>query len=868
MIAAEDAHKRLLESLYFPDIRSRQEGIEQVHRQTFEWIFEKAGNQSRPWHHFVDWLEKGHGTYWISGKAGAGKSTLMNFICQDPRTEGALRVWSGINEVFIPKFFFWNPGTLLQKSLAGLLRSLIYQLLDRFPDLIPLTISSMGPTEPRLQQLPTWTEHRLRATLQHLLSYGLKAYSLCIFIDGLDEFSGDHTIPLDLIRDLRQNTRVKFCLSSRPYQSFKNEFESSAMLKLQDLTEPDIRRYVLEKLDGAALKASKIAYSAFDLEHTTDTIVDKAKGIFLWVNLAVRDQIEGIRNADDAEQLRERLDLLPEEIEELYGRMLQKIDKVYRKEVSQYLQLVLQNDRPSLFHIALAVYKRIDDIVMFTPDIAISDIRNHCRLTRNRIATTCKGFLEVQEEIDLQEWQNAVDNPCSEDDHSSRNFSESLEQQNTPLEQREDLIETKIYQLRTRIEFLHRTAVDFFEDNEQGKNFLETNAPRSSHPKTLYVKAQLAELIIFPVPTNNYDVRKSVREIVKGAYHAETETGVAQLALMDLVDRSLAMLCQRSPGQPSDLHWCRAWGFPGLFGSSPSKPENQYTGEPQHDDILIPYPVDFLGFAAWCGLHKYVEHTLDSQSGRPNPSISDYLLSCTVDGFRYEYRRSAWRPYMKLISALLKRGANPNMENLDGTVWGSFLRNLHSLSYRYLSTSREPSEISESLETSCWDTIREFLGSGANVNEKFDLILENIILGFVTHSASSKPLQLAEYRITLHISALSVLQQCFAHALEYSKIEGACIASGASPYFECSKIIFHVEKNGNHRWVCLNLSKQQMIQFSQDLDQSLRALAGDSFERHQRIEAQVVELFQELDIQRLYQQAGYEEVLQGRSIQE
>lgn len=306
LIAAEDSYKRLLDSLYFPNIRSRQEGIEQAHKQTFEWIFDMAGNQVRPWHHFVDWLEKGHGTYWISGKAGAGKSTLMSFICQDSRTEMALRVWSGLNEVFIPNFFFWNPGTQLQKSLVGLLRSLIYQLVERFPDLMSVIISSMGSTQHRLQQLPTWTEHRLRVTLQHLLSYGLKAYSLCIFIDGLDEFSGDHTVLLDLIRNLRQIKRVKFCLSSRPYQSFKDEFGSSAMLKLQDLTEPDIRRYVSDKLDRAPLRASYVAYSSFKFKDTVDTIVEKAEGVFLWVNLAVRDQLEGIQNGDDVEQLREK----------------------------------------------------------------------------------------------------------------------------------------------------------------------------------------------------------------------------------------------------------------------------------------------------------------------------------------------------------------------------------------------------------------------------------------------------------------------------------------------------------------------------------------------------------------------------------
>ena len=258
IIATEQSYERLLESLYFPDIYARQEGIDEAHKQTFEWIFDKPGNNVRPWHHLVDWLENGHGTYWISGKAGSGKSTLMSFICHDPRTDAALRTWSGNNKILMPSFFFWSPGSQLQKSLAGLLRSIIYQIVERFSDLRPVLVESMGLSRHVPHQVPTWTEQRLRATLQELLSNGTEQYHLCIFIDGLDEFHGDNATLLDLIKNLGEVTRVKFCLSSRPYSPFKDELGSSPMLKLQDLSGPDIRKYVSDKLKGPPLGASWI----------------------------------------------------------------------------------------------------------------------------------------------------------------------------------------------------------------------------------------------------------------------------------------------------------------------------------------------------------------------------------------------------------------------------------------------------------------------------------------------------------------------------------------------------------------------------------------------------------------------------------
>ena len=811
----------------------------------------------------------------------------MSFICQDPRTEVALKVWSGTNEVFIPQFFFWSPGTQLQKSLAGLLRSLIYQIVDRFPDLMPVIVSSMGLAQHRLQQLPTWTEHRLCATLQHLLSDGLEKHRLCIFIDGLDEFDGDYNILLDLVRSLRQDTRVKFCLSSRPYQSFRDEFGSSAMLKLQDLTEPDIRKYSSENLGQALPRASQVAYSSFKVKDTVDTIVRKAEGVFLWVNLAVKDQVRGILDGDDVEQLRERLELLPEEIEGLYGQMLSKIDKVHRKEVAQYLQFVLREDRSSLFNIALAVHKHIDDIVLFSPNIAISDIRDHCKRIGNRIATTCKGFLEVKEEIDFHLWQKLVSDPSSEGDHRSsfflrdfwcnlsRDLSKPVEDQRTPLEQREDLIKTKFYQI-CRVDFLHRTAVDFFKDNEQGQIFLQY-APVNPHPQILDVKARLASLTVFPVlpvPTKDIDVRFHIEYLMLGASRAEAEIGVAQVALMDLLDRSLGMLCQRSPGQPSDLHWCRAWGYPELFKSlsysSPLKSKTQHTSEPRNDGLLTPYPVDFLGFAAWNWLHYYVEHILDSQSGLQNPRTTDYLLGCVVGGLGDENykRKTRVLGFMKLISALLKRGANPNQKTLESTVWGSFLRILYTICYGGPIGIWQTSEISEVLDTGCLGTVREFLRSGADVNEKLCLDLDTYLYKRVTHSMSPTLLRLESYRTSLHISALSVLQHCFAGTPILSEIEGAFIASGALSYFECTEISFKVGMGEDFRWVDSDLSKHQLKELSHALDQRLREFAGHAWKRYDVFERQIVELSQKLDINQLYEQAGQEDEPQDQSIQE
>lgn len=139
-------------SLFYPDIFSRQEHVEHVFdgiEDSYEWIFyeprkrekgkhhQNADAVKRPlWDDFSVWLKSGQGLYWINGKAGSGKSTLMNYICEDDRRLKYLKEWSPDRQLLTPSYFFWAAGSRQQKSVGGLLRSLIYQMLTKCPELV------------------------------------------------------------------------------------------------------------------------------------------------------------------------------------------------------------------------------------------------------------------------------------------------------------------------------------------------------------------------------------------------------------------------------------------------------------------------------------------------------------------------------------------------------------------------------------------------------------------------------------------------------------------------------------------------------------------------------------------------------------
>ena len=102
--------KEFIDSLMFPEITTREENIKSSHEKTFQWIFGRFAADQKPWDNLVEWLETGSGTYWINGKAGSGKSTLMRFICQDVRTDEALAFWAEDRDVLRPSFYFWAAG--------------------------------------------------------------------------------------------------------------------------------------------------------------------------------------------------------------------------------------------------------------------------------------------------------------------------------------------------------------------------------------------------------------------------------------------------------------------------------------------------------------------------------------------------------------------------------------------------------------------------------------------------------------------------------------------------------------------------------------------------------------------------------------
>lgn len=441
---------------------------------------------------------------------------------------------------------------------------------------------------------------------------------MCVFIDGLDEFSGDQDALVTMVEKVH-TVDVKVCLSSRPYRSYSEAFSSSAMLRLQDLTEPDTELYVSDKLRASLLQTSpekevsKILY----------TIVKKAQGVFLWVELAVQQLMTGLKNEDDLGQLKRRLQLMPSDIEKMYAHMLSNIDQVYREEAALLLHMALNGLTGSILNVTLALNRVFDQI----PELSVEHAISLCNSAKRRIPTICAGLLEVHEKDYRTERESLA--PYSY-------FLSTIEYVHPWA-----FADVSFYDNRTRVGFLHRTAVEFFQQSEPGKQFLEGNSPSDLNHFASYFRALLANVRLFGFTkiaahgrSEDEIAQEFVYEIMHKVFLAEQQTETAQVSLCDEVDRTMAVVDQRRTLSSPKSHWCARWGFWPWWSddddetsftlSVPSTISRSSSADSFHSassEAIIHHtpgtqsnkPVDFLGLAALWGLSRYVCRVLNSQ---------------------------------------------------------------------------------------------------------------------------------------------------------------------------------------------------------------------------------------------------------------
>jgi NACHT domain len=611
----------ILQSLRFPTMNDRYETIKAAHAKTFEWIFRKFEGNDKPWDDFSDWLQHGEGIYWISGKAGSGKSTLMRYIQDNPRLRTLLRTWTTQdNDLVVAKFFFWISGVSDQASQVGLLRGLLYELLNSKRHLIEATLpdfwSSLSTSVSPIQysQTYSWTLARVSSCFKKLFSIISQDSShVFLLIDGLDEYQGDPADTVELLQSI-VSPNVKICVSSRPWQVFEVAFRKTPKLRLQDLTFGDIKRYVDDKLLSSKRMQQSCSIDPVGASELVEEIVEKAQGVFLWITLVVKSFLNGFTNGDSISYLRKRLEEIPSEIEDLYSYMLSKVESIYYEEgrklfsivsVSFQIEAKYVGDPICALRLAFAMGDK-ENLKVPWESVSEEEVIKMVEWIDSRLRICCAGLLEVS---------------------SNHQFNENYF---GTFGNRE-------------IQYIHRTGRDFLVPDRSSKKpswiypVITDEIPvRIMRSNVIYLKA-LVQGNAFIERRRKFLNRLVVR-MMWLAYKAEQETSHHHAEILDAF--------KDSAGQ--------------LFGSS-SEWMGKFIGSIESDeDSRRSWCTDFLCLAIVWGLNLYLDcklgqgtEVLEAKRGRP---YLDYALRYIGDK---EGREEQWD--LKTISILLDHGGDPNL---------------------------------------------------------------------------------------------------------------------------------------------------------------------------------------------------------------
>jgi hypothetical protein len=400
--------KKVLLGLHFRMINVRMDSVADVHKNTFQWIFKETG-EARGWDNFIGWLRDGKGCYWINGKAGSGKSTLMKSIVLHKQTKIHLQKWAGDQQLAQTSFFFWSSGTQLQKSQEGLLRGLLTDILKQCPYLIPNVFPdlcreiALGVDSKRTAE-SDFSIVELKSAFRRLLEYCKGTMKMCLFIDGLDEYNGDHASMCAFLIDITSTpaSPVKIVLSSRPWVVLSDSLSLFPGLRLQDLTRPDIELYVSDKLIGNPGMKTLLEWQPNATIHFSNLICERASGVFLWVVLAVRSLLDGLTYGDRMAELHQRLESLPTDLEIFYMQIFETLEPRVQKDAARIFLIMLQStevqgDNPiELLQLALADDVKFEDAIR-APMQAMPQNRMDalCEIMRRRIDVRSRGLLEI-----------------------------------------------------------------------------------------------------------------------------------------------------------------------------------------------------------------------------------------------------------------------------------------------------------------------------------------------------------------------------------------------------------------------------------------------------------------------------------------
>jgi hypothetical protein len=619
--------KGFYESLDWQARNHRYDDIEEPFKSTYSWIFEEPGKE------FLVWLKSAQNIFWISGKAGSGKSTMMKYIFDDPKTLKFLN-HAPNSDIKTIGFFFHNRGSALDASFEGLLRHLLREVLTAYPQLALVyrettRIRQIGPAaefletrhQPLELELGIWPLSTLQLVVYAVVTQQTVFGDICLFVDGLDEFEGDDQTIANFFRmvvhtgvDKGGGLRISACLSSRPHIAFQDAFRAYPRMLMHEKTHADISKYVTTRIKESTRIERPVLFATNPsiINDLLEEVIKRAMGVFLWVRLAVNALLQGLSAGDSFEQLNAQLLELPDDLEGLYKQMLRRIEPRYRQDTALLLQLIQTSRNVLSYGVFITAARPYSKILTMEENSSLSsaelelDQSPDAEAMKRRMLSRCGGLLEISSVVQVQ-------------------------------------TNVKVQ----RVQFIHQTVKEFLQKDDTWQELFGVT------PLDGLIEAHRHHAATFYYLIKSWDSEESLRD------------GVFQLLFADLVyhiGQVESLSCQ-STVEILDLT---------------NKEITRQLGESSHwYTRLVPPHVgdwndDLLSFAIHSDLELYIENKIKrnvslvlNRKGRP-------LLHYAVDKTSYvEYRDDGKLTCINVstVASLLGFGADPNQVYEGASAW-------------------------------------------------------------------------------------------------------------------------------------------------------------------------------------------------------
>jgi energy-coupling factor transporter ATP-binding protein EcfA2 len=318
----------------------RERSVERPAPETCHWPLEHP--------EYLAWLTRSNidlhrGLLRLIGHPGSGKSVLMKALAAVCKTR------TKHSEIRVATFFFSASGTSDQKSMLGLLKALLLQLLplcektsDHFKYTYDLKAGQHGDSV-------EWCIEELQDILLGFFSVP-RDTPIYMFIDAVDEcenVDGDGTDARSVANFLQElaetaycaHSNLSICVSSRRFPTVGIRYCADVFVDV--LNHGDIEQYVSRELHRFGIEPS----IKFNIK---DVLISKAGGVFLWAQLVLSSIAQSFDEGFnlDLSSVLSGLEELPETLRELFDRILENLSSQERLHALRLFQWAVLAQRP------------------------------------------------------------------------------------------------------------------------------------------------------------------------------------------------------------------------------------------------------------------------------------------------------------------------------------------------------------------------------------------------------------------------------------------------------------------------------------------------------------------------------------------